>query len=136
MVIVFDADIFEKKVSDYDDVIALGEEQGNILAVSNPAFELFLLLHFANTYEQMIAPNEEAILANDKEGKQTYIYKLLLSKTGINSKKNSAIGELALDVETAIMQEKNLNQDVHDCKGKLTCNIGKIIENIRNDIGK
>lgn len=36
MIIVFDADIFEKKVTDYDEVIAMGEADGNILAVSNP----------------------------------------------------------------------------------------------------
>ena len=51
MIIVFDADIFEEKVQDYDEVVALGEED-NILAVSNPAFELFLLLHFENAYEE------------------------------------------------------------------------------------
>lgn len=44
MIIVFDADIFEEKVQDYDEVVALGEAE-NILAVSNPAFELFLTFH-------------------------------------------------------------------------------------------
>ena len=53
MIIVFDADIFEEKVQDYDEVVALGEAE-NILAVSNPAFELFLLLHFENAYEEKI----------------------------------------------------------------------------------
>ena len=33
------------------------------------------------------------------------------------------------------MQEKKMNEDIHDCKGKITCNIGKIIESIRNDEG-
>lgn len=88
MIVVFDADIFEAKVQDYDDVIAKGEKN-NILAVSNPAFELFLLLHFENSYEQEILPNQQKIIKNEKEGNQTFIYKLLLSKTGINSKKNS-----------------------------------------------
>ena len=54
MIIVFDADIFEEKVQDYDEVVALGEAE-NILAVSNPAFELFLLLHFENAYEEDIS---------------------------------------------------------------------------------
>lgn len=94
MVIVFDADIFEEKVQDYDDVVALGEEN-NILAVSNPAFELFLLLHFEHAYEEDIKPNEEEIIKNQKVGNQTFIYKLLLARTGINPKKNSEIGELA-----------------------------------------
>ena len=26
-------------------------------------------------------------------------------------------------------------EDIHDCKGKITCNIGKIIESIRMDKG-
>lgn len=135
MIVVFDADIFEEKVQDYDEVLALGEV-GNIIAVSNPAFELFLLLHFENTYEKDILPNAEAIIKNEKVGNQTFLYKLLLSKTGINSKKNSAIGKLAEKVDVAILQEKKINEDIHECKGKITCNIGKIIESIRNDDGE
>ena len=41
MIVVFDGDIFEEKVLDYDELVAEGEKN-NILAVSNPAFELFL----------------------------------------------------------------------------------------------
>ena len=132
MIVVFDGDFFEEKVLDYDELIAEGEKS-NILAVSNPAFELFLLLHFENSYEQEILPNQDKIIANQKEGNQTFIYKLLLSKTGVNSKKNPQIGELAEKVDIAIRQEKKMNEDIHDCKGKITCNIGKIIESIRMD---
>lgn len=32
--------------------------------------------------------------------------------------------------------EKKINEDIHACKGKVTCNIGKIIEEIRNDSGE
>lgn len=135
MIVVFDADIYESKVQDYDEVIALGERD-NILAVSNPAFELFLLLHFENSYEHDILPNSDAIIKNEKEGNQTFIYKLLLNKTGINSKKNHDIGNLAEQVDTAILQEKKINEDIHACKGKITCNIGRIIESIRNDEGE
>ncbi len=134
MIVVFDADIFEEKVQDYDEVVALGEPE-NILAVSNPAFELFLLLHFENAYEQDIKPNEEKIIKNEKDGNQTFIYKLLLARTGVNPKKNSAIGELAKNVDIAIAQEKKINEDIHKCKGKVTCNIGEIIGKIKNDSG-
>ena len=48
MIVVFDGDIFEEKVFDYDELVAEGEKN-NILAVSNPAFELFLLLHYENS---------------------------------------------------------------------------------------
>ena len=43
MIIVFDGDIFEEKVQGYDELIASIEEN-DIAAVSNPGFELFLLL--------------------------------------------------------------------------------------------
>ncbi|MFR6385231.1 MAG: RloB family protein, partial [Lachnospiraceae bacterium] len=132
MIIVFDGDIFEEKVLDYDELVAEGEKN-NILAVSNPAFELFLLLHYENSYEDDIEPNAEQIIQNEKDGHQTFIYKLLLARTGINPKKNSAIGELAEKVEIAIEQEKKINEDIHQCKGQITCNIGRIIDEIRKD---
>ena len=97
MIVVFDGDIFEEKVLDYDELVAEGEKN-NILAVSNPAFELFLLLHYKNSYEDDIEPNAEQIIQNEKDGHQTFIYKLLLARTGINPKKNSAIGELAKNI--------------------------------------
>jgi len=132
MIIVFDGDIFETKVTDYDEVIALGEKN-NILAVSNPSFELFLLLHYKNSFQEDIQPHIEEIIKNEKIGNQRYIYHLLLKRTGINSKKNSKIGELARYVDIAIEQEKKINEDIHQCKGNITCNIGKIISMIKND---
>ena len=72
MIVVFDGDIFEEKVLDYDELIAEGEKS-NILAVSNPAFELFLLLHYKNSYEDDIEPNAEQIIKNQKDGHQTFI---------------------------------------------------------------
>ena len=83
-----------------------------------------------------IEPNAEQIIQNEKDGHQTFIYKLLLARTGINPKKNSAIGELAEKVEIAIEQEKKINEDIHQCKGQITCNIGWIIDEIRKDDGK
>ena len=105
MIVVFDGDIFEEKVLDYDELVVEGEKN-NILAVSNPAFELFLLLHYENSYEDDIEPNAEQI------------------------------GELAKNIEIAIEQEKKINEDIHQCKGQITCNIGRIIDDIRNDDGK
>lgn len=135
MIIVFDADIFEKRVPDYDDVLAMGEKD-NILAISNPAFELFLLLHYKDAYENDIVPNADAIIENQKVGNQTFIYQLLLKRTGINSKKNPAIGDLARNINIAICQERKINENIHDCKGKITCNLGKIIDEIRKDAGQ
>ncbi len=57
----------------------------------------------------------------------------MLARTGINPKKNAMIGELAKKIDIAIEQEKKINEDIHKCKGQVTCNIGKIIEQIKND---
>lgn len=132
MIVVFDADIFEEKVGNYHEILRIAEESGDIVAVTNPSFELFLLLHYEGSYESDILPNQEKILKNEKQGNSTFIYKLLLKKSGINSKKNSEIGNLAEKVEIAICQEMNLNQDERRCSGQITSNIGKIIEEIRN----
>ncbi|MBP8640496.1 MAG: RloB domain-containing protein [Oscillospiraceae bacterium] len=132
MIVVFDADIFECNVKDYSDVIKDGEKN-NILAVTNPSFELFLLLHFENSYETDIKPNATDIIENKKVGNHRYICELLKSKTGINSKTNKNIGELASKVEIAIMQESKINQDIHQCKGCITSNIGSIISAIQNN---
>jgi len=134
MIVVFDADIFSARVTDYDEVIALGEQK-NILAVTNPSFELFLLLHFEESFKTDIAPNAEDILKNEKVNNQRYIYTLLHARTGMNAKKNKKIGDLAKYIDIAIKQEKNLNQDVHSALGRITCNIGSIIHAIREDQG-
>ena len=75
----------------------------------------------------------EKILKNEKRGNNREIYCILREKSEINCKKNFKIGELASNLDIAIKQEKNINQDVHACIGQLTSNIGKIIESIQQD---
>ena len=125
--------IFSAKVTGYEGVVSLGEQYGDLLGITNPNFELYLLLHFTGAYEEDILPNAERLLRNEKVGNMRLSYSLLLTRTGINSKTNEAIGDLAEKVETAIEQEKHLNQDVHACLGRLTSNIGSLIEMIRAD---
>lgn len=135
MIIVFDADIYKNKPEVYEKIVKTGKET-NIIAVTNPSFELFLLLHYENSYEEIIVPNIDELIKNSKvskKSKKRYISKVFSSKSGMNAKENSAIGELAINVDIAINQEKKLNQDVDNAIGNLTSNIGKIIEDIRND---
>lgn len=131
MIIVFDGDIFEEKVQGYDELIATIEEQ-DIAAVSNPGFELFLLLHIDGSFEKYIQEHEEDFLTMI-DGKYAYAYNALLDATGMNAKKNAKVGNLAENVMIAIRQEKLINQDIHQIKGKVTSNIGLIIEEIINE---
>ena len=84
-------------------------------------------MHYKNSFQEDIQPHIEEIIKNEKIGNQRY--HLLLKKTGINSK----IGELARYVDIAIEQEKKINEDIHQCKGNITCNTGEIISMIKND---
>lgn len=132
MVIVFDGDIFEEKVQGYDELIMSIEEK-DIAAVTNPGFELFLILHIEGSFEQYIKGHETEFLSTDEKGKYSHAYNILLELTGMNAKKNSEIGGLADNVFVAIAQEKLINQNIHQLKGNVSSNIGKIIENIINE---
>ena len=129
MVIVFDGDIFEEKVQGYHELIAAIEEK-DIAAVTNPGFELFLLLHIEGSFEQYIQGHELEYLQRDRKGKYSHAYHVLLELTGMNAKSNARIGELADHVLVAVAQEKRINQDIHQLKGKVSSNVGKIIEDI------
>lgn len=132
MVIVFDGDIFEEKVQGYDDLIASIEEK-DIAAVTNPGFELFLILHIKNSYDKYIKGHEEEFFYRDEKKKYSHAYNVLLEITGMNAKKNPEIGQLADNVLLAIEQEKLINQNIHEIKGKVSSNIGAIIESIINE---
>lgn len=84
-------------------------------------------------YEELVLGNDKKFLTMDSDGRYSYAYQCLLQKTGMNAKKNSRIGLLADNCLLAIKQEKLINQDVHSVKGKVSSNIGKIVEAIIND---
>ena len=136
MIVVFDADIFEKQQNNYDEILKQGKSD-NILGITNPSFELFLLLHYPNSVDELIIPNMENIIENNwigtKNNKRRYIEDLFRKKSNLRPKKDSAIGELANDIFIAIEQEKRINNDINHCKGIITCNIGKIIQSIIDD---
>lgn len=132
MIIVFDADIYKTKPEAYKNILKLAGED-NILAVTNPSFELFLLLHYEDSVKDIIIPEKEQILKNKKEGKRRYIAKRFTDISRMNPKENPAVGNLADRVAIAITQEKLLNEDITNAIGVITCNIGKIIDDIRKD---
>ncbi len=89
---------------------------------------------YPDSYEQIIFPNTEALLKNEKSASgRRFIDGLFSSVTSMNAKKNRIIDKLPESVDLAIDQEKNLNQDIHQCHGKLTSNIGKINQSIMDD---
>ena len=132
LIIVFDLDIFKERESDLHKLL---EHQSDDLwfGLTNPDFELFLLLHVENAIDEIIMPNKQLIKENKKIGNHRPCYKLLSEQTKINSKKNAAIGNLAHKIDIAIKQEKEINQDLSLCMRDITSNIASLIEKIRND---
>ena len=80
-----------------------------------------------------IKGHEQEFFEKGEHGGYRHAYETLRALTGMNSKKNPRIGELARSVGNAIAQEKRINEDIHHCKGRLTCNVGAIIESIMNE---
>ncbi len=132
MVVVFDGDIFEDKVKGYEELIAAIEVQ-DIAAVTNPSFELFLILHFDGSYEKYIQGHEEDFFRKLDGEKHGHAYSVLLELSGKNAKSNPEIGKLADQVLVAIEQEKKINQDIHMLKGRVSSNVGFVIESIINE---
>ncbi len=128
-VVVFDVDVFKRKDPEvYDDFIREAEAD-NILAVTNPSIELFLVLHAENGHALYVQPHEAELLANAKAGKgRRYADKLCAEVHGVNPKKNESIGDIAFRYETAIAEEKHVNNDVSKALSALTSNIGCVIE--------
>ena len=142
MVIVFDLDIYSRvgkgrkganeKKAKFEE-LRRSVAANDILAVTNPSFELFLLLHSDGAYDRLVSPNETEILRNTKSGNQRFVQRLFSETYGMNPKSNPAVGRLAAKIDTAIKEEKNLNQELDHALTHVTSNIGKVIEVIRND---
>lgn len=138
IVLVFDLDIYESKPNDFVTVFNDAKEKGYLLALTNPSFELFLLLHKDRSLIDIINPVEEDIVKNewvirDDGSRKRFISNKFYETFGFDSKSNSQISNFVFDMNIAITQEKNINQDVENSQHILTSNVGKIIENIMNN---
>lgn len=130
VVLVFDTDVYRKDVAGYFELLKECEDTGVVPYVTYPAFELFLLLHLENGFESWIAPNEVEILENRKKGKRRYLDRLFSKATGMNPKSNPNIGKLAAKYSLACEQESNLNQDSLRAIGRMTSNVGLLVQHL------
>lgn len=133
---IFDLDIYKDDVRRYrEDLFAFKAYGDESIAVTNPSFELYLLLHKDGTYERIVKPQHEEILANKyaDHSRQRLIAKLANEELGANLKKNKrAVEELVAQFETACRQETNLNQDPEVAISKLTSNVGAALSSVIN----
>lgn len=135
-VFVFDLDVFRRrgKLKHYEEILSIfaSKQYHYRLAITCPNFELFLLLHLEDSYNDIIAPRKDAIMEK-KRTKKRILEKIVSAYMGINSKTNADIGNYVHSVRTAILQERNyLNQDISPqvATTQLTSTVGTCIQEI------
>jgi hypothetical protein len=131
-VIVFDRDSY-KDGSEYLDFISISEPD-NLLAVTSPCFELWLILHKENSVEDYILEYETEILANHKVSNQhTYTSKLFSDLFQMNPKSNIDFEVFKDSINMAISQEQKICRSIREFTEKVGSNIGSLIELFRGD---
>ncbi len=131
-VIVFDRDSYEKP----EEYIEFIERAGvdNILTVTSPCFELWLILHYEEAIEKHILPNAENLLLNKKvSNSHTYASRLFSEISGTNPKSGTFFNKLKERIYLAISQEKELEQDISRMASELGSNVGSLIEQMSED---
>lgn len=135
---VFDLDIYENDNEEFQKIIYDTNKKGYMLAVTNPSFELFLLLHKENSLNDIIIPNEQNIVKNEWVGKnknrKRFINDLFYKTFNFDPKSSDKVKAFVEDVAIAISQEQRINNDYTNSHNRLTSNIGKTIEKIKSNI--
>lgn len=128
MVIDRDKDSFTDE--QYDKVVKFCENNNVNIYVSNPCFELWLLMHF----DEFDKENPDDLFFNRKanaSGKR-YLEKRL--NEICKYKKNSIdFSKFEPGIKKAIQREKKLVEDVTKIKYELGTNVGILVNNILND---
>ena len=127
--VIFDLDVFNNDQSEINKLLKYKKKYIK-LGFSNPAFELFLLLHLDDAYNKYIKKNKKNILLNNYVNGKRFVNNLVYEITGVNTKKSEKVGLFALNFKNAIKEEKKINEKFSYSGSKVTSNIGKIIESL------
>jgi len=100
------------------------------IAVSNPCFEFWLLLHIKDIKEY--EPCElDMILKNGKVGNRNYVETKIVEVIGSYNKKKLKTEEFIPCVDTAVLRAKTLDVNKEEYPTNLGSHIYKLIEKIR-----
>lgn len=131
-VIVFDRDSYEKP-EDYVEFIEKASAD-NILTVTSPCFELWLILHYEDAVEKYVTPNKDRLFDNEKVSRaHSFASNLFSEVSGTNPKSGSFFNKLKGGIDFAIEQEKALEQDILKMATEIGSNVGILIEQMRDD---
>jgi len=106
----------------------------NILTVTSPCFELWLLLHYKDALIQHIYPHKKEIIENKKvSSSHTFISKLCSDVSGVSPKRNVNFSKIKDNINLAIDQEKLIVQVNKNMFEEIGSNVGILIEEMRKD---
>ncbi len=128
--LIADRDRQSFKEEQYDYVLRTCKEKGYDFYVSNPCFELFLLLH----YDEVLAMDREKLLANPKEppkAKKRFLQKQLSKLMDGYSKENLNFEKLVNRVNKAVENEKHFCENPEELKTQLGSNLGLLIKEMQ-----
>jgi hypothetical protein len=125
-VIVFDRDSFDKE-DEYAGFLQLAGED-NILTVTSPCFEIWLLLHYENALEEHIQPNQVKIEENKKiSNAHSFTSRLCSEVSGANPKHRVNFPKIKDRVDIAIEEEKKICQINEEMFTMIGSNVGVLI---------
>lgn len=125
--LIVDRDRKSFKEEQYDYVVRVCEEKRYNLYVSNPCFELWLLLH----YDEVLQIDREKLFTNPREkpkAKKRFIENQLSRLMGGYKKNSLQFNKISDKVFNAIKNEEQFCEDVKDLKNELGCNLGLLIK--------
>ncbi len=127
--LIVDRDKQSFKSEQYDYVLDVCAKKGYSFYVSNPCFELWLLLH----YDEILALDKGKLLKNPKEpprARKRFLEKKLSELMGGYNKENLDFEKLLDKVECAIENEKHFCEDVTALKNELGTNVGLLLKEL------
>ncbi len=131
-VVVFDLDIYNGVAGAGFTELLSAIKDDEIIVVTNPCFDIWLLLHVPDAYAQHIKGDEKQILCNSKvSNKHTYTSKKVSDILGFNTKGNFRCESLLKNVDNAIEEERQICEDEKTMLDRIGCNIGLFITELR-----
>lgn len=126
--IIVDRDKDSFTENQYEDVINICNEKNFKLYITNPCFEFWLLLHFSNAKEldnNKLKKNPK--ISNKKRYVESELCKFLpkYKKCYFDGK------DIAMNVDTAIENEKSFCEDLEELKDNVGSNLGLLIQELR-----
>lgn len=121
---IIDRDPQNFKEKQYDEFLEKCSLHGYFPYVSNPTFELFLVMH----NDEILKLDKLKLLENKKVNKNKRFLETQLSKLFNCNKCNIDFNKFKNNIETAIKNEKFFSEDVITLKTELGSNVGTLLD--------